>query len=494
MVIDVKHMVRYMLRLEWLSFRRAPAFGAKLAIKILMVFLALYFITIFTGLGIGLYYLLEDEGLPPLPTVNAYLIYYLLADLILRYFFQQMPVTHIKPLLSQPVSKRFIVHFSLVKSMLSVFNWIHAFLFIPFTVVLHINGFTALQVLSWHAMVMGCLWLNHFANILSNYLQRVFYPLLVLVVAALVCEFNGVFSLSLWMQPFFDYSFTHYFPVLLLWGGVVALYLISFRYFTTQMRLDVGLAKKADQVKATQLHWLDRWGLMGTFMKNDIRLILRNKRARATLISSGMILFYGLLFMQDTYKEMPFMMVFAGIFTSGGFLFSFGQFVPSWDSAYYPLMMSQNIQYRDYLNAKWWLIVSATALSAVLALFYLYFGWLTYLYILCGAVYNIGINAYLVLLGGAFVKTPIDLSSASQAFGQRQGFNLKLMLISLPKLVLPMLVYFIGTLLVSPLVGILAVCVVGLLGLIFKNAVFRYIEQLYKTEKHLTLAAFKKGE
>ena len=39
---------------------------------------------------------------------------------------------------------------------------------------------------------------------------------------------------------------------------------------------------------------------------------------------------------------------------------NFGQFVPSWDSAYYKLLMSQNITYKDYLASKWWLVVIAT--------------------------------------------------------------------------------------------------------------------------------------
>src|SRR5690606_24400472 len=104
--------------------------------------------------------------------------------------------------------------------------------------------------------------------------------------------------------------------------------------------------------------------------------------------------------------ENPAMQVFAGIFVSGGFLFTFGQFVPSWDSSYYQLMMSQNIQYKEYLSSKWWLIVIATVISALLASFYLYFGWKIYMLILVGAIYNIGVNSYLVLLGGAYVKTP----------------------------------------------------------------------------------------
>ena len=58
--------------------------------------------------------------------------------------------------------------------------------------------------------------------------------------------------------------------------------------------------------------------------------------------------------------------MFAGVFVSGGFLITFGQFVPSWDSSYYGLMMTQNISYRDYLNSKWWLMIIGTAITAVI--------------------------------------------------------------------------------------------------------------------------------
>jgi hypothetical protein len=69
-----------------------------------------------------------------------------------------------------------------------------------------------------------------------------------------------------------------------------------------------------------------------------------------------------------------------------------------------PLMMSQNIVYREYLNAKWSMITIATAVSTLLASFYMLFGWDVYAAILTGAIYNIGINGYLVLLSGPISK------------------------------------------------------------------------------------------
>jgi hypothetical protein len=57
--------------------------------------------------------------------------------------------------------------------------------------------------------------------------------------------------------------------------------------------------------------------------------------------------------------------------------------------------------------------------------------------------YNIGVNSQLVLLGGAYTKTPIDLSSGKGAFGDKKSFNFKTMLI-LFQLVLPVLLCRFG--------------------------------------------------
>ena len=42
------------------------------------------------------------------------------------------------------------------------------------------------------------------------------------------------------------------------------------------------------------------------------------------------------------------------------------------------------------------------------------------------------------------IKTPIDLTTGKGAFGDKQAFNVKTMLIAIPKLLLPMFVYAIG--------------------------------------------------
>ena len=201
-------------------------------------------------------------------------------------------------------------------------------------------------------------------------------------------------------------------------------------------------------------------------------------------------MFYGLIFFGNSHQP-EVMQIFAGIFVSGGFLFVFGQFVPSWDSSYYQLMMTQNIPYRGYITSKWWLIVIATFVSTVLASFYLFYGWEVYLTIVVGAIYNIGVNSHLVLLGGAFTKTPIDLSSAGGAFGDKKAFNVSAMLLSLPKIFLPLLLYWLGLHFADKTVALALVALAGVLGLVFKEKVFSLIEKRYKIEKYSTINAYK---
>ena len=69
--------------------------------KILMVFGALYFMAMFLLLGFGSYFIIEDAGLKPFPTVNKFIIYYLAVDLLIRFFLQKMPTLTIKPFLNQ---------------------------------------------------------------------------------------------------------------------------------------------------------------------------------------------------------------------------------------------------------------------------------------------------------------------------------------------------------------------------------------------------------
>lgn len=487
-------MFKHFLGLQWKSFYRSASFKTEIWFKILMALGALYFIAVFLGLGFGAYFMIDEAGWgDPLRVVNRFMVYYLTFDLVFRYMLQKMPVTNIKPLLYLPFKKSQVVNFSLGKTVVSFFNWSHAFFFVPFSVVLLTKGYPFAQVVGWHLAMMAIIYCNNFINVMVNNKDAVFYVFAGLVILAGISQFYQWFDITLYAQPIFDYFYDMPWTAIVPWALLLGLYFSAFGYFKKHMYLDGGLAKKHTEVRTENLDWLNRFGNLGTFLKNDIKLIKRNKRSRTAVLTGFFFIFYGLLFFTGAIEayDGPFWKIFAGIFVTGGFLFSFGQYVPSWDSSYYPLMMSQNIKYREYLSSKWYLIIIATVISTILATFYVYFGWEAYAAVLVGAIYNIGINSYLVLWGGAYVKTPIELTSNKKAFGDKQAFNAKTLLLTLPKLLLPMVIYAIGHFLISPLAGYLFVAAFGLMGFVFKERAFKMIEGIYKKEKYKTLLAYK---
>ena len=457
-----------------------------------MAIVALLYSFALLTMGIGLYYGLKENNLDPLVQVNTFLIYYFLFDLGIRFLWQKIPVMNIRPLLILPIKKSTIVHFSLGKTALSYFNLMHGFFFLPFSVVLYLENYPIESVLSWHLAMFSIVYINNFINVLLSNKDNLFGGLLVVVVVLGGLQHYGYFNITDYSTPFFEGLFhtpgLFLIPVTL----VLALYKITYNFFKSQLYLDAGLAIKSAVAKTENLNWLNQFGTLGTFLKNDIKLIKRNKRSKTTVGMSILFLFYGFIFFNNP-SQPQVMQIFAGIFVSGGFLFTFGQFVPSWDSQYYPLMMTQNISYKNYLTSKWWLIVIATLISAILSSFYIYLGWEIYLTILAGAVYNIGVNSHLVLYAGAYTKTPIDLTSSKGAFGDKKAFNLQTALISLPKILLPVLLYALGKYIEGPNTGLALVALAGIIGFALRDRVFSQIEKVYKAEKYKTIQAYKQN-
>lgn len=487
-------MIKKFLYLEWKSFVRSASFAKNIGLKILMAFGALYFALIFLGMGVGVFYIIKKElKLDPLETVNKFLIYYFAMDFVLRNVWQKIPVLNIRPLLAMNISSNNIVGFSLGQTVVSYFNWVHALFFVPFSVVLLLEGYNPVGVVLWHLGIVAITYCSNFLNVyLSNKdnLYNIFLGIFAVLGAS---QYFKLFDITVYTKPFFQGLYASPWVFLIPVAVLIVLIKITFDFFKANLYLDAGLKIKGEVAVTENLSWLNQFGTLGTFLKNDIKLIKRNKRSKTTIGMSVLFLFYGLLFFTNSVEAYnnQYMHVFAGVFVSGGFLLTFGQFVPSWDSAYYPLMMTQNIPYRNYLSSKWWLMVIGTALSTVLASFYLYFGLHIYLIILAGAVFNIGINSYLVLWGGAYTKTPIDLASSKGAFGDKKAFNIKTMLISLPQLLLPIGLYALGILIYDKNLGIALVALAGIIGFALRNTMFTIIEKTYKKEKYKALEAYK---
>ncbi len=486
-------MILQLLSLEWKQFIRSKAFKQNLVVKILIGFFALYMLFTFLALGALGFFALEDTypDKDPLTIVNNFLIYWFLLDLIYRFFMQNLPVMNVKPLMLLPINRKKIIHYLLLKSSLSFFNFLPLLFFLPFSIVLLVKGYPPLQVINWF-LAIGCIELCiNFINYLINKQNGIFYGALGLFVLFGVLEYYNIYKITTDAGVVFNWIYETAYAFLLAAVILILLYRRLFSFLIKGFYLDGYVEKEKNDVKEYKLSWLDRFGNISVFLKNDIRMILRNKRPKQVVLTSFLFLFYGLIFYANSnYADNYNWLLFGALFVTGGFLMTFGQLVPSWDSEYYKMLMSQNIPYKKYLESKWYLMIIGTLVSFILSTPYLYFGWKAYSLIVGVAFFNVGLNSFITLWSGAVNRNPIELNVKAKAFSNTKGFNVTQLLWSLPKLVLPIFLFFIPNLLFDFTAGILTLVISGIIGLIFKNFFLSQIEKVYQKGKYKTIAAF----
>ncbi len=486
-------MISQFLRLEWKQYFRSSHWQKGIALKVIMVFFALYLIVSFLAIGVGGYYLIKKEfpDVDPLQMVNSYLLYAIFGDLIFRYLMQKLPVMDIKPMLILPIKKSKLVHYVLAKSSFSAFNIMGLFFYIPFSVVLIREGYDTAGVLGWLFLIFLIIQSANFLNFLINKNNIAFGIIATILVALIGLQKFDIYDVAGVGGQFFDFIYAN--PIYSFSGLVllIGLYYLNFKELSTRMYLDGAVSQKVTEAKSADLSFANRLGDVAPFIKNDIRLIWRNKRTKTVFLMSFLFLFYGLIFFtQEVYKEMPAMLMFASLFITGGFALNYGQFIPAWDSEHYKMLMSQGFRYRKFLESKWILMVAMTSILYFLSFPYLYFGVDIFLMITAGAIFNIGFNSLFLLYAGSFNRKRIDLNKSG--FANTQGTSATQFIIIIPLMLLPMLLYWIFNKFIGGNAGFIAVAAFGIISLVCKRYAMDYIEKKYIQDKYAMINAFEK--
>lgn len=476
------------------KFTRAPQMEAKAVVKVFMTLVFLYFISVFIFLG-GIVYpavskeFVEEEAIH---LINQAMIYVFLLGLVLRYFFQQSPVTEVKKLLLLPIKKSKIVHSTLLRSLLSPYNTTPLLIYFPITLSMLKDDYLFVEVFAWWlslTLLTFCLSLTIF---LMNKNTKAFIVVLVLFLAMILGTYMDWVSLHIYSGSALDFVIEHPWACSFFFLLFFGVYALSFRFFRANVFLDGDLNKKQKGVESQAYERLNFMGAYAQFIKNDLKMIVRNVRPRQMTVMSFLFLFYGLFFFpQEIYAENVFMKVFASLFITGGFIMTYGNYVPAWDSAYYKLLMTQNFPYRTYIAAKWRMMFFSSMVLTLLAFPYLYFGTEIYLIIFSTGVFNAGTGAWIALYGGLFNKTPMKLNVKAKAFENTQAFSLTQFLFTLPKLFLPILLYWIPATLWIPMAGSFGLAFGGLVGLFGQKYILNDLERRYKKEKYKMISSFE---
>jgi hypothetical protein len=488
-------MIKHFLRLEWKQYFRSSYWQKNLALNVLLVFFALYFIVVFLALGFGLLPILKKvyPDQDPFIVANGFMFFWIMADLMIRFFLQKLPVMSVKPLLILPIKRSIVVHFVLGKSALSFFNFLPLFAIIPFGIMLGVEGYGAPLVLTWILTMILIVLIINFLNFIieafSAETELSFLPLIVVVGILYGLNYFELVSMTnLVGNGIMGIAYNPIYVIIPL-TILILCYSYNFKLLRDKLFLDSSLKSKVTEVKAADLSWTKRFGDIAPFMQLDLKLIWRNKRTKSSVFIMVIGLLYGLFFYpQPLYRDMVWLFPFIGIFVTGIFLINFGQFIPAWDSGYYKMLMSQNIKYEQYLRSKFILMVLSVVIMFVLSIPYVYFGWKILVAHFAAAVYNIGVNSHVILYGGSFNRKKIDLNQRA-AFNY-QGTGAVQWIIGLPLMLLPMLIFALINWLAGFEAGIATLILLGIGGIVMHKKLMNSITQRYLNAKYKMIDAF----
>ena len=97
----------------------------------------------------------------------------------------------------------------------------------------------------------------------------------------------------------------------------------------------------------------------------------------------------------------------------------------------------------------------------------------------------------MTLWSGAFNRTAIDLESNKNAFGDKKSFNSKTLLLTIPQLVFPMLIFYFVSVRYDRYIAAYCIGVIGIFGIFLRNIFFKIILKTYKSQKYSALSAYK---
>lgn len=492
-------MVSLLLSHSWKRFTRSVSFSKDTATMVFTGILGLMLFVYALALGLTLDIIII-KGLKQSDAIgflNSLLLYSFAFEFIMRYMMQNLPVLDVQPYLHLPLKKSGIVHFLLARSAVHLLNILPWIIFLPFALKVIGPNYSMTTALIWALVVWLCSMTLHYLVVLfkkaldDNIIGiAILLGIIVLLGAA---DYYGWFKLSEISEVTFNAVLTQPILVIVPLLLTIGAYALCFKFFLQAMYPEeIGYRKTNSSGVTQDLSFLKSFGLIGEMINVEVKLILRNKRPRNILYLSAFFLLYGLIFYtNDKYMEgISGILLFVGIFITGIFMINYGQLLFSWQGGHYDFTLTRPVSMRQYVESKYWLLSVVTIICFVLSTPYLYFGWKILFVHLAMMFFNLGVNVFVILNLAMWDPKKVDLKK-SVTFNY-EGVGVAQWIMSIPILLGPYVFFLPFSLMGHSELGIIAVGLAGIIGIIFRGKLIDLTTRRLAERKYSVAAGFRK--
>lgn len=489
------NIIKILLRHQFNEAVRSRNFAGNMAINIFIGLLYSMLVLQFLAVGLFIDELLK-ELLPDanhILLVNGFLIIYSIFDLKMRYFLQKIHGITVIPYLHLPIKKNTLVHYLISRSFLSLFNYFPLLVIIPLGIKLisveygTLSGF--LWIVNYFLILQAISLFNIFINRISYRDTKIGLTYIFILLSVVAIYYYKLFNLENLSFAIFGSVLENNLVILIPTIVVILLYLLNSRFMCAHLYIEDLNYVKEISIDTASIKGLDSFGNIGQYLSLELKLLFRNKRPRSTIYFSAFFLLFGFLaYGVESYREQELFYIYFGMMLTGMLLITYGQFLMCWESGYYDFIISSRIKFREYLKAKYYILIFGSTVCFILVLpFALYDITIVYrntaLYL-----YNIGVNTVVMFFLSSYSRKSVDLDVSVM---NQQGKGASQYLTVVPTMILPIFVYLPVSHFFGTIAGYVALGMMGILGLLFSPFLLNIITNQMNGQKYKMAEAFR---
>ena len=480
------------------DFTRSSSAGRQIVIQITILIIVVLVAGFSVAAGLALEGIIVN-GLKqsnPVVFLNGLLVYYFIGEFATRYFAQSVPMLDVQPYLHLPISRSRLVHFLLGRSMAHAMNILVFLLFTAFALNVVADAYGISRAWMW----LLSLWLvsmtNHFLVMLfkKSLGENIWGLGALLLLSGILASSNyfGWFQLPRVSEAFFGDTLVGYTSLPALLWLLAILYWICYRFFLARLYPGERTLVENRSISLASLSFFQKFGLIGSWIKIELKMIIRHKRTRTVLLSNIVTIFYLLIFYSTRQNPYAYgAWIFFGIIGSGMFVINYGQYLFSWQGKHFDFLLTRPTSVRLFIESKFWILAAMTAVLLLLSIPYLYFGWTFLLVHVACSFYNVGINTFVVMNMAMWKPSSIDLSKGGAL--NYEGMGTAQWLMALPILLGPYLFYLPFKLMGHAMLGVVAVGIAGLIGIVFHQKLIDLTARRLFNMKYSIASNFREG-
>ena len=479
-----------------LSAKRHPMFERQKFMKIFVyIFVAFWAVYLFAfGVGMGLS---QPANMEAFDFINGGMLCLLILDFYGRFMYQETPAQEIKPYMLMPIGRRLLIGSFLFRLVLLPTNLFWFFFHVPLawlSVVRFygVGGFLAYLFFWWLLYVLNGYWYLLWRSFVSRKLLWIICPTAIYVALIYfgIADEKG----TQWLfyacvrigREAITWAPWPYLSILAV-GGMLAI--VNYHIQKRDVYREIAKVEKVTKVNSTEMAFLNRFGIIGEYMKLEVKSVRRNKVVRTQFYLGifYIVLLCALLAFTDVY-DAGFMKVFIAVYSFCMFGIIVLTQVMGPEGNYMDLLMSRKESVLQLLKAKYFFNCIVLLLPFLITLVPVVQGKFTILETLGCMLFSSGVVFPFLFILAIYNKNTIHLNEKVTRAGRSTKTQ---MLVSFAAMFVPMIIMYILVVLFSIEVASLVMITIGLAGTLLYPLWLRAIYRAMMKRRYVNMEGFR---